>query len=524
MTAATQSCPPQQLLPLPGPLQLRLLPPPFAGQELLDRLTLRLLAPDERLRYTQLMTEHHYLKSDSLVGEQIRYVVEVDGHWLALLSWSAASYHLQHREAWIDWTTVQRRRRLALVANNSRFLILPGVNCANLASKSLGLCLARLSADWQATYQHPILVVESFVDSQLFRGTSYKAQGWTLLGETKGFERSQQDFYTAHGRPKQLWVKELPDDAICGGASPLEVLRAATLPTGLQAVEDKVMPQPTATSKQMGSLWEMCREIPDWRARKGRDYPLATILAIMVMAALCGIVRGQRDLAAFADKLTQAQRRNLRCYRNRRGTYDAPKETCFQRILAKLDADAFEKVLLLWETTLLGTTNATEEASAGIIALDGKCQRGSATAQNDEQKPQLVSAYSLPEGRVLGTVMVEKKSNEIPAVRELLTKLGPLDGQVMMTDAMHCQHETLRRAMQDNGLDYLIPVKENQLGLLERVSAAFEALPPPPQVPSKEGQEQIKTGTGSPRKAAGFPPYTNSNTNRHRQPVRYHRK
>lgn len=502
-----------------------------ASQQLLDRASLRLLTPEERPLYTTLMSEHHYLKSDLLVGEQLRYVVEADGVWLALLSWSAAAYHLLHREQWIGWTTAQRRRRLALVANNSRFLILPGLDCPNLASKSLGLCLARLSADWQDAYQHPILVVETFVDSQLFRGTSYKAQGWTLLGQTKGFERCQQDYYTAHDRPKQLWVKELASRGRgidLGGASALEVLRAATLPAVLQPVEDKIIPQPSENAKEMGALWEMCREIPDWRKRKGRDYPLATILAIMVMAVLCGVVHGQRDLAAFANKLTQAQRRNLRCYRNPRGTYDAPKETTFQRILAQLDADVFEKVLLRWEAMQLGkaTRPGVEHGGGGsdIIAIDGKSQRGSATANKDDQKPQLVSAYSLPEGRVLGTVLVDKKSNEIPAARELLAKIGPQDGKLLMADSMHCQRETIRQATQENGLDYLLPVKDNQGGLVERVAAEFEALPTLPQPPITKASDNesqadpkqiqpgklVKSATSSPRKAAGSPPYGKS--------------
>ena len=93
--------------------------------------------------------------------------------------------------------------------------------------------------------------------------------------------------YTADGRPKQLWVKELsPTEAGLHGTHPCEILRSTTLPAVLQAVEDKVIPQPTMTCKQMGSLWEMCREIPDWRKRKGRDYNLASIIAMMVLAAL----------------------------------------------------------------------------------------------------------------------------------------------------------------------------------------------------------------------------------------------
>jgi hypothetical protein len=186
--------------------------PALSEQHVLDNVQLHLLAPADTLlreRFRELMEQHHYLKSDTLVGEQLRYVAEVDGRWVALLSWSAAANHLKDREQWIGWNISQRRRRLALVANNSRYLILPGPDCPNLASRVLALCCDRLADDWQQAYGHPVLVAESFVDSQLFRGTCYKAQGWKLLGETQGSGRSRQDYYTAHGRPKQLWVREL---------------------------------------------------------------------------------------------------------------------------------------------------------------------------------------------------------------------------------------------------------------------------------------------------------------------------
>jgi hypothetical protein len=65
-----------------------------------------------------------------------------------------------------------------LVVNNSRFLVLPERHrYPNLASKVLGMVLRRLSADWQAHWGHPVLVVESFVDESLYRGTCYRAWG-----------------------------------------------------------------------------------------------------------------------------------------------------------------------------------------------------------------------------------------------------------------------------------------------------------------------------------------------------------
>ena len=446
--------------------------PGLTEQQLLERVEVRLHGRGEEAGpgYRELMELHHYLRSDVLVGEQLRYVAEVDGQWLALLSWSAAARHLRDREQCIGWSNTQRRRRLALIANNARFLILPDVDCPNLASRVLALCCARLSDDWQEKYGHPILAVESFVDSQLFRGTCYKAQGWQLLGQTKGFERSSQDYYTEHGRPKQLWVRQLHPQAFGW-------LKADSLPAVLQPVEDAVIPRCEATVAELRDLRMLCRQVPEWRKRKGRDYPLPCLLAIMVMATLAGVVRGQRDLAAFAGGLTQRQLRALGSYRKRDRTYDFPKETTFQRVLAQVDAEALECVLLQWEDRMLG--NKSREADP-LVAIDGKAQRGSTPHVEDEQKAQLVSAQSLPSGRVLGTVAVERKSNEIPAARQLLDKIGPLDGKLVMLDALHTCQQSLRKIHQDNGADYLLPVKGNHEGLEKLAVACLPPLVPDP--------------------------------------------
>lgn len=461
--------------------------PALSEQQVLDNVQIHLLAPADTLlreRFRELMEQYHYLKSDNLVGEQLRYVAEVDGRWLALLSWSAAANHLKDREKWLGWDISQRRRRLALVANNARFLILPGPDCPNLASRVLALCCERLAHDWQQSYGHPVLVAESFVDSQLFRGTCYKAQGWSLLGETQGSGRSRQDYYTEHGRPKQLWMRELQPKARA-------VLCAKHLPAELQHVEDAVIPRCEATGPQLRKLLVLCRQVPDWRAKKGKDYTLRSLLAIMVMASLAGIVRGQRDLAAFASKLTQFQLRTLGCYRNRSGSYDYPKETTFQRVLAKLDATAFERILIEWEIHRTGADGSEDDQ----VGIDGKAQRGSTPHVKDEQKAQLVSAQSLPSGRVLGTVAVEEKSNEIPAARDLLDRLGPLDGKLVMLDALHSCQQTLRQIHQDNGADYLMPVKGNQSGLEARAAAC---LPPdrPTAVISPLGRDHANASTG----------------------------
>lgn len=467
--------------------------PQPAEQEVLERVEVRLVKAEEREVFDRLLSEHHYLKSAQFVGEQLRYVADIKGQWAALLVWSAAAYQLAPREQWIGWSVEQKRRRLALVANNSRFLILPGIDCPNLATRILGLCLGRLSADWQTQYGHAILVVESFVDSQLFRGTCYKAQGWSRLGQTKGFERCGQDYYTAHHRPKELWMKEL-----VRGARAL--LAAPSLPVALRDVEEKVIPSCRTPIKELRTLYEIMQMVPDWRGRKGRDYQLAGLLSIIVLATLCGVVRGQRDLAAFAATLSQAQLRALRSYKGRDGRYHSPKETTFFRILSGLPTDCFERALLAWERRCLGAGAASTDT---LLAIDGKALRGSTPHTEDEKKAQLVSAFRVQSGRTLGTVLVEQKTNEIPAARELLKKTGAIDGHLVMLDALHTNAETARQIVQECGADYLLPLKGNQETLRER---AAQCLPPPPSSAAPtETQSSPRRGAIPP---SGSPPST----------------
>ncbi|MCZ7639770.1 MAG: DUF4338 domain-containing protein [Verrucomicrobia bacterium] len=195
--------------------------PRVTEQAVLDGLSLRLITPAETDRWNALVSEHHYLRNAQLVGEQLRYVAEYESQWLVLLGWSAAAWHLKARDAWLHWTAAQRATRRHFLAQNSRCLVLADrLQFPNLASRALGLCCARLAADWRAVHGHPIVAVESFVDRQITYGTTYKASGWTLLGPTAGFGRQAQDFYERHDRPKQLWVRALDPEGTAALAQP----------------------------------------------------------------------------------------------------------------------------------------------------------------------------------------------------------------------------------------------------------------------------------------------------------------
>lgn len=166
--------------------------------------------PAEKL-FGSLMEAHHYLGYTQPVGEHLKYLVYAQGQPVAALAWSSAPRHLGPRDRFIGWSAPQRRAQIHLLAYNSRFLILPWVKVPHLASHLLGRVARRIAADWQGLYQHPVCLLETFIDPQRFAGTCYRAANWTYLGLTTG--RGKDDRTNRPNRPlKQLWVYPLRSD------------------------------------------------------------------------------------------------------------------------------------------------------------------------------------------------------------------------------------------------------------------------------------------------------------------------
>jgi hypothetical protein len=96
-------------------------------------------------------------------------------------------FHFNYdRDKWTGWSAEDRKQRLHLIVNNSRFLILPWVHIKNLASKALATAARQIQNDWLKEYCYAPVLLETFVDLEHFRGTCYKAANWTYLGETQG--------------------------------------------------------------------------------------------------------------------------------------------------------------------------------------------------------------------------------------------------------------------------------------------------------------------------------------------------
>jgi len=433
--------------------------------DFLGKVTVRLLADHEVGQFNFYLEGEHYLESSRFAGQSLRYVAEVEGQWVALLTFSAPALHLKARERWIRWSPRQRARRLGLVVNNSRFLVLPArQRYPNLASRVLGLVLRRLSVDWQERWGHPVLVVETFVDESQYRGTCYRACGFQAVGPTEGFKRASRDFYQEHGQPKQLYLRELQPGA-------RKRLCQARLPEALAAYEAEVTGPCPFRAPALEKLWKTLAALPDSRYGHGLRHKQRFVLACAAVSTLMGAC-GYRAFENTCKKFTQRQLRALGCTPDEEdGHYYPPSDSTFQRVLSKADAVAIASIVGQWL--------AQQEIGAlAQLAVDGKVLRGS--GRHDGKPLQLLSAVTHHLRLTLDQVAIEEKSNEIPALKPLLKKLDLPPGTLITADAMHCQQKSARFITQELGGDYLFGLKGNQSGILDKAQhlLAQQGFPP----------------------------------------------
>ncbi|WP_051318378.1 MULTISPECIES: ISAs1 family transposase [Cohnella] len=411
----------------------------------LTALIVRPIQSHEEAQWNTLMRTHHYLGFRQLVGESIKYVAEIQGRWVALLGWGTAAFKCSCRDQWIGWSKEQQWSRLLFIANNLRFLILPGVHIPNLASKVLSLNVKRLSADWVAVHGHPLILVETFVDHARFAGTCYIAAGWLRLGQTRGYGRNAGQYYY-HGTTKTVLVYPLHRHARTWLSAPFLVpeLRGGGVPVvNLNGVN----------LDQNDGLLERLKQLKDPRKPRGVRHSVTSTLAVAICATLSG-ARSFLAIGEWAADLSQDLLRRLGCrYHPEQRRYIPPSEPTLRRHLQSADAEQLDRILNEW---------LTAQTDPEAIAVDGKTVRG---AKDGEGKAlHLLSALLHKEGVVVAQRAVDKKTNEI---REFQSVLDPLDlrGKVVTADALHTQVEHARYLVEDKQADYFFTVKGNQSNL-----------------------------------------------------------
>ncbi len=408
-------------------------------------------------RWRTLMRQHHYLGFNRIVGEALCYVATKADQWVALLGWGSAALKCAVRDKWIGWDQALQFKRLYLIANNARFLILPSWHLPNLASHLLALNLKRLSLDWHRYHGHPIVLAETFVDSARFAGTCYRAAGWQVLGETQGYSKCNQRYWH-NGQPKLLLVRPLVADAPSCLCAPFLTISSAPAKERVAMIDVNRLPL-----KGQGGLMDLLQTVIDPRKPRGVRHPVGTVVAIAICAALSG-ARSYTAIAEWAKSLSQEALRQLGSNRP-----TPPSEPTIRRVLQRLDADRLD--------TQIGSWLAQHCPLAGkAVAVDGKTLRGGHDA--GKRPPHLLSAIVHQKAVVIAQVAVEEKTNEIPKLPDLLEPLSLKDA-VVTADALHTQHKTARYLVEDKRAHYLMVVKENQPSLRKDIADLnLDAFPP----------------------------------------------
>lgn len=329
------------------------------------------------------MQAHHYLGALPKIGHTIRYIATVDDHWLALLSFSAPALQCAARDDWIGWGYRHQFDRLNLVANNSRFLILPEHHHKNLASQVLSRCQRRIQQDWRDSFGYPLLLLETFVDPSRFHGTIYRASNWILVGSTKGYRRVRTGYSERTQSIKWVFIQPLQRNA-------RSLLSRPLLPDRYRTGKARMK----LTADQMLSLYEFFKGIDDPRRAQGRKHHLANVLSLSAAAVLCGM-RGYKDISLWVQSLSDRARSRFRC-RKRNGRYEVPSRTVIRNALIGVDPVQLDQALNAW--------NAQYGSLDESLAIDGKTM---CNAIDDKQEQtHIMSAI----GHDSGHCYTQKKS------------------------------------------------------------------------------------------------------------------
>ena len=288
----------------------------------LQEVIVRPVRNSEEPIFQKLMQAHHYLGALPKIGNTLWYVATYQDDWQALLIFSAAALKCGARDHWIGWDFRIQYDRLNLLANNSRFLILPDKHHKNLASKVLSICQRRIQQDWINRFGYPLLLLETFVDPTRFNGTIYKAANWQLCGYSKGYQRIHSGYSNTRKSPKMVFLQPLQRNACI-------LLSRPTLNQRYQTGGLKMK----LSAQHMKSLPYFFKGITDPRRAQGRRHRIEVVLSIAAAAILCGMC-GYKAISDWAKSLSPKARARFGC-RRLNNKYIIPSESIIRDVLIR---------------------------------------------------------------------------------------------------------------------------------------------------------------------------------------------
>lgn len=395
-------------------------------------------------RAKEALGREHGLGAGAEAGDRLCQLVFEDGRLAGVLVWCAAAWHLQARDCTVGWDAVTRSKRLKLVVQLRRFLVLEAARRPNLASQCLGAAMRELVSSWVNAHGYRPLLAESFSDPESHAGTVYKATNWVQAGLTKGYSQDHTDFYVPNDRPKKLWLKELAPHAYA-------TMCARDLPTDCQAAEgDGGGARSPLNVAQLQSLHAAFRQVPDPRAATSRRHPLSAMLGLVAL----GLLMGARDVLDIWRKvagLTQSQRQalGLRVRDKASGRLTMPGYDALNDLLNAIDPAAYARALTAFlqaHAGLLPRSLALDGKSVG----NGKCGMIVTLCRHEDGRPV---AMSVARGK--------KEDCEVSEGRALLNDPAvQLVNALVTADPLHNKEATMGVIL-DKGGDYLVATKEN---------------------------------------------------------------
>lgn len=140
--------------------------------------------------WNELIEREHPLHDSRMVGRQLRYLIGSEHGWLGAVGFGSCALRLAARDEWIGWDEPMRRRFQDRVLDMRRFLIRPSVRCENLASRVLSMVTERIGPDFERRYGFEPWLLESFVNTEAYEGTCFRAANWLCVGESIGRGRN----------------------------------------------------------------------------------------------------------------------------------------------------------------------------------------------------------------------------------------------------------------------------------------------------------------------------------------------
>ncbi len=317
----------------------------------LHNIVVRPVYCSEESSFQEKMQAHHYLGALPKIGNTIWYIATHQEEWQALLIFSAAALKCGVRDHWIGWGLRHQYDRLNLLANNSRFLILPGSHQKNLASRILSLCQQRIQQDWVNRFGYPLLLLETFVDPTQFNGTIYKAANWRFVGHTKGYQRTRDGYSNTVKIPKMVFVQPVQRSARTILSCPILNKRYQT-----------GGPRMKLSAQHMKSLPYFFKGITDPRREQGRRHRIEVVLSMAAAAILCGMC-GYKAISDWIKDLSPRARLRFGC-RSRNKKYIIPSESTIRNVLIRVDPAELDLSLQKWNKEY----GSVDES----LAIDGK--------------------------------------------------------------------------------------------------------------------------------------------------------